>query len=209
MESHHDGHAHLWERIWNPHSEVDTATRDDVERFFRERAARQRRPDGEFGVFAVQPILAGTILIHQWHDAYYVGMFGWVALTVAEINSLPPVQRALFHRYGLDRDFGVMFGPLDHEHVTTLDNFINHSCDPNLGYDAEGNVVARRDLTPGDELFIDYGEFVVNYDEPFTCQCGASWCRTHVTRNDWQFLASQAERSLPPFIARRLRAAAA
>ncbi len=189
----------------NLSSEVDWPLKHDpadVDRLLRSCAALQRRADGEQGVIAIRHIAAGSTLIHGWHDAFYLGMAGWVALTVPEIDALPPGQRALFHRYGLDMDFGTIFGPLDVIHVTTLDNFINHSCEPNLGYDHHGNVVSRRSLAPGEELLIDYGEFVVNYDEPFTCRCGANSCRTNVTRNDWHHLRSR--RRLPPFIERRL-----
>lgn len=191
---------------WLESTPPDRQARAAVERRFAELAARLPRPDGEQGVFAVQPIAEGTTLIHQWHHPDYHGSSGWVPLTVAEIDALPPPQRELFHRYGLDNDFGVIYGPLDGDAVTTLDNFINHSCAPNLGYDACGDVVALRDLAPGEELLIDYGEFVVNYDEPFTCQCGASWCRRRVTRNDWLRLSRVTGRELAPFIARQLRA---
>jgi D-alanine-D-alanine ligase-like ATP-grasp enzyme len=52
----------------------------------------------------------------------------------------------------------------------------NHSCDPNTAFRGL-NVVALRDIAPGEELTLDYAAF---YDErmaPFACQCGAKHCR--------------------------------
>ena len=83
----------------------------------------------------------------------------------------PP--RSCSCRYGLDTDFDQIIGPVDISFVTDPDNFINHSCDPNLRYDTAGNVVAARDIRKGEEVFIDYGCFIVNFDEPFNCTCGA------------------------------------
>ncbi len=187
------------ETLWSSVPGVDAAARLDAECRLRTAAHLAPRPDGEVGLFAVAPIPAGAVLVHRWHDHYYLGMPGWQALTVAEIDALPPAHRALFHRYGLDADLGLIFGPATADDVHTLDNFINHACDPSLGYDALGSVIARRDLRPGDELTIDYGWFVANYDEPFTCACGAPTCRGRVTRDDWRSSDAQ----LPPYLARR------
>lgn len=56
--------------------------------------------------------------------------------------------------------------------------YINHSCDPNLFMRTmRGRVLffARRDITPGDELTLDYGE---SYHEGRKrCRCGARNCR--------------------------------
>jgi hypothetical protein len=196
------------DEIWRPTTGVDETTRATVERAFRGCVARRTRRDGESGVFATRAIAEGTVLIHRWHDEYYRGMVGWESLSVDEIDQLPPAQGALFQRYGLDRDFGHIYGPLARAYVTTLDNFINHACEPNLGYDDAGNVVAHRALAVGEELRLDYGSFVVNYDEPFDCRCGHPTCRARVTRHDWRHLATRGGPALPPFVRRRIEAEA-
>jgi hypothetical protein len=61
------------------------------------------------------------------------------------------------------------------------------------------------DLAVGHELTLDYGGFVVNYDEPFVCACGAAACRGRVTRHDWRALA-RSPGSVAPFVRRRLAA---
>jgi len=188
---------------WAPVAGVDVAARLAVERGLRAHTELRRRPDGETGLFAALPIAAGTSLIHRWHDDYYRGMAGWALLTVAEIDALPEAPRALVHRYGLDEDFGAVWGPEDVASVTTYDNFINHACEPSLAYDAAGDVVAGRELRAGDELTLDYGGFTVNYDERFACNCGAATCRARVTRRDWRAFAAGDGWRLPPFVRRR------
>lgn len=190
------------EGVWLPTPAVDAAARASVERAFRARVERRSRGDGESGVFAVAPIAAGAVLIHRWHDEYYQGMAGWVLYAVGDIEALSAPHRAAVMRYGLDHDFGFIYGPSEGVAPVTLDNFINHACEPTLGYDGAGNVVARHDLAVGDELTLDYGGFVVNYDEPFVCACGAAACRRRVTRHDWRALA-RSPGSVAPFVRRR------
>lgn len=161
--------------------------------------------DSDSGVFATCTIPAGTVLIHRWHEEAR-WLEGWQVLSVEEIDRLPPASQALFLRYGLDHDFGYICGPTDLAHVTSLDNFINHACAPNLGYDDAGNVVALREISAGEELRIDYGSFIVNYDEPFRCGCGHESCRGTISRDDWRILATRPGVILPPFVRRRIEA---
>ena len=82
--------------------------------------------------------------------------------------------------------------------------FINHSCDPNLRYDVFGNVVAARRIGKGEEVFIDYGCFIVNFDEPFHCACGAPNCRGRIRRQDWKKLAITYGMNMPRFLHSRI-----
>lgn len=52
----------------------------------------------------------------------------------------------------------------------------NHSCDPNTKFDGL-NMLARKNISKGEELTLDYAEFLDENMEPFTCQCGSSNCR--------------------------------
>lgn len=52
----------------------------------------------------------------------------------------------------------------------------NHSCNANTAYDGL-NVIATRDIEPGDELTLDYALFLDETMEPFACQCGSKNCR--------------------------------
>ena len=171
-------------------------------------ASRPSRCDT--GAFATEDLEEGTVVIPKWNESFYDGMEGWVRLDRRQVKSLPRDAQQLFLRYGLDTDFDQIIGPVDINYVTTPDNFINHSCDPNLRYDAAGNVVAARDIGKGEEVFIDYGCFIVNFDEPFNCSCGAANCRGRIRRRDWKKLAATYGMNMPRFlhgrIARALKA---
>ena len=56
----------------------------------------------------------------------------------------------------------------------------NHSCDPNTGYRGL-DVIALRDIAPGEELTLDYETFCNEDMAPFDCNCGSSCCRGRVT----------------------------
>jgi hypothetical protein len=59
-----------------------------------------------------------------------------------------------------------------------LDDFINHSCDPNVGF-AQGSLTlyALRDIQAGDELFWDYRTSINEAGWEVPCTCGAAHCR--------------------------------
>lgn len=70
--------------IWTPVPGVDAAARLDAELRLRAVTRLGWRPDGNIGLFASTPIGAGTLLVHRWHDHYYLGMTGWRVLSIAE-----------------------------------------------------------------------------------------------------------------------------
>ena len=65
-------------------------------------------------------------------------------------------------------------------------DFINHSCDPNLGLRGQITLVALRDIEVGEEVCFDYAMTdCTPYDE-FECRCGMAACRGTVRGNDWK-----------------------
>ena len=63
--------------------------------------------------------------------------------------------------------------------------FLNHSCEPNVGFAGNIVLVAMRDIAPGEELTTDYALFDDN-DEVMRCHCGSTFCRGTITGRDWQ-----------------------
>jgi len=63
--------------------------------------------------------------------------------------------------------------------------FINHSCEPNVGFAGNIVLVAMRDVAAGEELTTDYALFD-DADDPMTCHCAASSCRGTISGRDWQ-----------------------
>ncbi len=177
------------------------STRESVEEQMVHACLEKRaKGGGQFGLYATASIAEGTEVLRKWHEEFYSGLEGWAQLTTDEVLRLPAEQKELFLVYGLDVDFCCIVGPLHEEYVTTLDNFVNHSCEPNLRYDLHGNVVAARPIAPDEELLIDYGFFAVNFDETFDCQCRSTGCRGRLTKNDWRSLALRYGYAMPRFL---------
>ena len=63
--------------------------------------------------------------------------------------------------------------------------FLNHSCEPNVGFAGNIVLVAMRDISPGEELTTDYALFD-DYDGTMECRCGARSCRGVIGGRDWQ-----------------------
>jgi len=62
----------------------------------------------------------------------------------------------------------------------------NHSCDGNLGFDANGDFIARRNIKKGVEISFDYGLADSNPNYKLNCLCKSKNCRKVVTGNDWK-----------------------
>lgn len=56
---------------------------------------------------------------------------------------------------------------------------LNHSCDPNCGIHDLFNIVAMRDIMPGEELTWDYA-MTENHVWRMKCKCGSPICRNIV-----------------------------
>jgi SET domain-containing protein len=63
--------------------------------------------------------------------------------------------------------------------------FINHSCEPNVGFAGNIVLVAMRDVAAGEELTTDYAMFD-DYDGAMDCACGTASCRGTIDGRDWR-----------------------
>ncbi len=81
----------------------------------------------------------------------------------------------------------------DDLHLVALDDteyepvmlFINHSCEPNVGFAGNVVLVAMRDVAAGEELTTDYALFD-DYEGSMECRCGAAGCRRVIDGRDWR-----------------------
>ncbi len=73
-------------------------------------------------------------------------------------------------------------GQIEHAEPLPIElRYINHSCDPNVEFDLEQNVVrALRTIRPGEELTFFYPATEWSMTEPFQCVCGASQCHGYI-----------------------------
>lgn len=68
-----------------------------------------------------------------------------------------------------------------------LDEWLNHSCDPNTWMGDEVTMLARRDLSAGEEVTTDFALW--NHSDWLfleQCRCGSPLCRGRITGLDWR-----------------------
>ena len=70
-------------------------------------------------------------------------------------------------------------------YILSIAWYMNHSCDPNIGFDRDYNFVAMKDIGAGEELLWDYAYDESNPNFKLLCQCGTKDCRGTVTGSDW------------------------
>jgi len=123
------------------------------------------------GLVAVAPIAAGEL----------VAIKGGHIVTTATLHSLPErlqnsdIQIADgFHLVALE----------DAEYEPVM-LFLNHSCEPNVGFAGNIVLVAMRDISTGEELTTDYALFD-DYDGAMACHCETPSCRGTISGRDWQ-----------------------
>ncbi len=75
--------------------------------------------------------------------------------------------------------------PTSTEEIDRMTIFINHSCDPNVGFEGQITYVAMRAIEPGRELCHDYA-MERSDDYSLACLCGSALCRGKVTGEDWK-----------------------
>ena len=73
-------------------------------------------------------------------------------------------------------DYAVQCAPTLWRDSTRMARFSNHSCDPNYGIKNLFEIVAMRDINPGEEITWDY-DMTENSDWTMECRCGAEHCR--------------------------------
>jgi len=106
------------------------------------------------GVFAITDIKEGQTGIFSKDKSE------WIAVTKAEVETLPAHSRFLVENHCLYDDEHY-FIPEYGFKMIDLVVYLNHSDDPNVRSINEGeDFVALRDIKAGEELLINYGEIV-------------------------------------------------
>jgi SET domain-containing protein len=83
----------------------------------------------------------------------------------------------------IEDDFYI--APRTTDEIYDMSVYINHSCNPNVGFRGQVVYVAMRDIKVGEELCHDYSmERSDGYS--LDCHCGSPLCRGKVTGQDWR-----------------------
>lgn len=145
------------------------------------------------GMFAREPIKEGEVII----------IWGGTVFTEEER------KKGLIKKYTTSGIAEGLYlgGKLDEPDVP--DQFMNHSCDPNLLMKDEITLVARRDIVKREEITADYAMWTTDenwvMEEP--CRCGSPLCRHKITGNDWELkdLQKRYKGHFAPFINERIK----
>ncbi|MCR6720229.1 MAG: SET domain-containing protein-lysine N-methyltransferase [Chitinophagaceae bacterium] len=120
-----------------------------------------------FGIYASRGIKKGEIVFQGEERAHRI-----VTRQFVEKNWSPD-QLSHFRRYAyaISNEVFVLWDENPSEWSPQ-----NHSCDANTGLDGL-NVITLRPIRKGEELTLDYAQFLDTSMEPFECRCGAESCR--------------------------------
>jgi uncharacterized protein len=122
------------------------------------------------GLVATEPISKGDV----------VAVKGGHVVDVGRLRSLP--ERLQNSAVQITDDLHVV--ALTDEEYEPVMLFLNHSCQPNVGFGGNVVLVAMRDIAAGEELTTDYALFD-DYEGSMECSCGRPSCRRRIDGRDW------------------------
>ena len=134
----------------------------------------------EVGVFAAKNLPKDSVVIDADHfsDIRFIpwGAFkSYDKVTKAKVMGFCPATPEGF------------YAPKDLNYMSIAWH-MNHTCNPNIGFNNKDDFVAMRNIKKGEELSWDYGFDETNPKFKMKCFCGRKECRKFVTGNDWIIL---------------------
>lgn len=84
------------------------------------------------------------------------------------------------------------FGPRKPSDLPLMpQHYVNHSCNPNAGFDGQVFMVAIKPIKSGDEIAYDYAMVMHSSKDSdslftFDCLCDSKKCRGKISENDWK-----------------------
>ncbi len=134
------------------------------------------------GVFAVDPIARGKYVADGIEDEDYERLISWEHFEQFDKDVQEKINQFCI---GMPEGFIPPEG-LDFNRLS-VEWFLNHSCDGNVGFNDTGDFVARRQIRKDEELTYDYALAESNPHFKMVCKCGSQQhCRKIVTGDDWK-----------------------
>ena len=151
---------------------------------------------GGSGIFAREPISKGEIVCVK----------GGHILTDKEFQNLGSKEK----QYCLQIADHLFIGPRSEDEIPENAIYINHTCEPNVGFDGEITYIALRNIDAGEELAHDYAMCFTTCLSgllPMTCSCKSKLCRGKITGDDWKLpeLHERYGNRFASFILKRLK----
>jgi hypothetical protein len=134
------------------------------------------------GVFAVSDIKKGCVFAEGLNINGYNRLVPWES-----IESLDESIKKKITDFCIGTPEGFI-PPKDFDfNKLTIEWYMNHSCNGNVGFNENGDFEAIIDIEKGTELTYDYGLAESNPKFKITsCNCKSSNCRHLITGNDWK-----------------------
>jgi SET domain-containing protein len=132
------------------------------------------------GVFTLRPFATGELL------------FPFEGEIIAAKDMPVPYDAVADHYMQIGKD--LYLGPHPGKETVTLDDYTNHSCNPNSGLHIGERVllVAIRAISAGEEITWDYSTTMAEDDWELNCACGSVNCRGRV--RDFKHLPEDVQR---------------
>lgn len=140
---------------------------------------------GEVGVFATIKMKKGETVIPASQFSK-VTFHSW-----KEYEKLDKITRSKIKAYCSGTEDG-FFAPPDLNYLP-ISWHLNHSCEPNVGFDSQSNFIAIRSIDRGEELTWDYCYDETNSKFRMKCKCGSKKCRKVIHGDDWKKLSKQTD----------------
>ena len=124
-----------------------------------------------YGIYATKNIGEGEVIFKGEERAQHL-----VTKTFVE-NNWGEVDKENFARYAypISNDVFILWSKNPAEWAPQ-----NHSCNANTGYQGL-DVIALKNIQKNEELTLDYGNFLDENAQSFTCKCGSPNCRTSIS----------------------------
>jgi uncharacterized protein len=130
------------------------------------------------GVFAKKDIKKGEMLI----------VMGGYILTIQDENNLKGVVAD--KPIEISNEFSI--GPRSASDLKLMpQHYVNHSCNPNAGFNGQIFMVSMMPIKKGEEICYDYAMVMNSNSESnsyftFKCKCASKNCRETIAEDDWK-----------------------
>jgi SET domain-containing protein len=122
----------------------------------------------------------GLVAVARIAEGEVVAVKGGHIVTTGQLRSLP--ER--LQNSGVQITDDLHLAAVDDDEYEAVMIFLNHSCEPNVGFAGNVVLVAMRDIDAGEELTTDYAMFD-DYEGSMDCACGRPACRRVIDGRDW------------------------
>lgn len=152
---------------------------------------------GDFSIVTDSIIYKGDIIFTE-NEILSDESEGWIEIPYRILGMFnKTVDFEAFNKYCYNVTIDIVRGPISLQNVIHESNYIDHSCDPNVGLDEDDNWVALSHISKDDYLSIDYGTILFSSSHDFSCRCGSRSCRGKLSPDDWKKLCLDSSRVFP------------